>query len=333
MIKSDHRIEENINKVLESALGEEINEVSFETKTMKGGTVGDVQLVYGIAMTLEGKEIPYKVVYKRQKKWERFGDVSSWRREYDLYAANLDGIFSDSFRWPKCYYMELLEDVTHIWLEYIEGVSGQNMLPEMYECAAEELGHFQGKIYLQKPKELEELNNLNTKVYSKKFYQHYRSWNEVYDYIRSEECDIPKHLCKMLIDLDDNSDKIWSGIEQLPIVFCHRDYWVENIFYKEGKIRLIDWDTAGWGYLGEDIASLIADEADVIYMVENYRNCVAAYYRGFSEFVDISHIKYTYIKEMILFLFGYRLVEGIKFADTVEEKANQIEILEKIFDI
>jgi len=46
-------------------------------------------------------------------------------------------------------------------------------------------------------------------------------------------------------------------IERLPVVLCHRDFWVANIFYKDQKILLLDWDTTGWGYMGEDIASWI----------------------------------------------------------------------------
>jgi len=79
-----------------------------------------------------------------------------------------------------------------------------------------------------------------------------------------------KYLCKMLIDVDEHSDEIWERIERLPVVLCHRGFWVANIFYTDHKILLMDWDTTGWGYMGEDIASLIADEADVDNMlIEN----------------------------------------------------------------
>ncbi|MGB4658926.1 MAG: aminoglycoside phosphotransferase family protein, partial [Mobilitalea sp.] len=289
--------------------------------------------VYGVARTTGEKEIPYKIVYKRQQKWERYGDPDSWRREYDLYEANLDTVFSDSFRWPKCYYAELSEDETQIWMEYIEGISGLKLTGVMQSQAAEELGRFQGRLYAQQPEFLNEVTNLSKKEYSKNFYLHYRSWNEVYDYIRTEDCEIPRYLCKMLIDADERSDEIWASIERLPVVLCHRDFWVANIFYVDQNIRLIDWDTAGWGYMGEDIASLIADEADVGHMVEYYGRCVKAYYKGFSEYVDISHIKSSYVKELILFMFGYRLVEGYKFAETSEERALQIDTLHKIYEM
>lgn len=85
--------------------------------------------------------------------------------------------------------------------------------------------------------------------------------------------------------------------------------------------------------MGEDIASLIADEADVSHMVEYYTRCVRAYYKGFSEYVDISHIESLCVKELILFMFGYRLVAGYKFAETAEKKALQIATLHKIYEM
>ena len=101
---------------------------------------------------------------------------------------------------------------------------GIRLDPDMYERAAEELGRFQGKIYAEQPVVLQSLTNLSKVDYMKNFYLHYRSWNRVYDYIRSDDCEIPKHLCNMLIDIDENADEIWSRIEKLPIVLCHRDF-------------------------------------------------------------------------------------------------------------
>ena len=144
----------------------------------------------------------------------------------------------------------------------------------------------------------------------------------------------------MLIGIDENSDEVFRRIEKLPIVLCHRDLWVANIFYSEGNIVLIDWDTAGWGYLGEDIASLIADEADVAHMVEYYNRCIPAYYRGFSEHVDVSHITDHCIYELILVMFGYRLVEwylnagsGNELQETNDEKILHLDTLQKIYEM
>lgn len=116
VIMKDGITSEILVKVLGKALGQDIKKVSFETEQLQGGTVGEIKLVYGVARTTGEKELPYKIVYKRQKKWERYGDPDSWRREYDLYETNLDTVFSNSFRWPKCYFAE----ISHIKSPYVK---------------------------------------------------------------------------------------------------------------------------------------------------------------------------------------------------------------------
>ncbi len=323
---------ETLTQVLSKISGKNIIDASYQTKQLQGGTLGEVWLVTGMAEAVDGLKQPYKVVLKIQKKWERYGDPDSWRREYDLYRSELGKVFTDSFRWPECYFLEIKDEEIQIWMEYIDGISGLDLTGEMYERAAEEIGRFQGRLYAEQPTFFRNLNNLSSVDYAKNYYLHYRSWEVVYNYIRSDECDIPRHLCKMLIDLDENADEIFSRIEKLPKVLCHRDFWVANIFYSDDKIRIIDWDTAGWGYLGEDLASLIADEADVEYMTDYYHRCIPAYYKGFSEYADLSHITDPCIREIILIMFGYRLIEWYMFAESSDAKTQHLKTLQKIYE-
>ena len=326
-------------KNLLSALGKmfrtKITHADCQSEQLYGGTLGNVRLITGTAEAANGEKQPYKVVWKTQKKWERYGDPGSWRREYDLYVSDLSKFFTDTLRWPECYHAEINREETEIqiWMEYIDGVSGLGLTGDMYERTAEEWGCFQGRLYSEQPSCLKNLTNMSKVDYAKSFYLNYKSWGKVYNYIRSDDCEIPKHICEMLIEIDDNSDEVWSRIEKLPVVLCHRDFWVANIFHSAGKTILIDWDTTGWGYLGEDIASLIADEADVDHMVEYFQRCVPAYYKGFSEHADISHITDNCIRELILVMFGYRLVEWYLNAESDEEKMLQINTLQKIYEM
>nr|WP_183582979.1 aminoglycoside phosphotransferase family protein [Paenibacillus rhizosphaerae] len=327
---------ETLAQVLSQMHGTKIICADIQTTPLHGGTVGNVQLVTGKATTTDGGEITYRIVLKTQKKWDRYSDPDSWRREYDLYNSNFGALFSETFRWPECYHVEKNEEEneTRIWMEYINGISGLNLTGDMYERAAKELGRFQGKLYAEQPAFLQNLTNLSKVENMKNFYLHYRSWNRVYDYIRSDVCEIPKHLCNMLIDIDENTDEIFNRIEKLPIVLCHRDFWVTNLFYSDDNIILIDWDTTGWGYLGEDMASLIADEADIEHMVEYYRRCIPAYYKGFSEHADISHITDNCIYELILLMFGYRLVEWFMNAGSGDdERTLHLHTLQKIYEM
>jgi len=314
-----------VGKMLETT----ITEINYEIKQLHGGTIGNVQLITGIAKTNNG-DLPYQVVFKTSKKWERYGDLDSWRREYDLYSSELATQFTDGLRWPTCYYAELADDEIRLWMEYIDGVTGLDLTPDMYEQASYELGKFQGKLAFEQSAFLQEMTNLSKVDYAKKFYHHYRSWYVVYDYIRAADCEIPTHLCQMLIDFDNDSEAIFNRIEKLPVVLCHRDFWITNIFNTNGKTVLIDWDTTGWGYLGEDLASLLADEADVLNMLENYQRCVPAYYQGFSEYQNVDHITDNCVYELIIALFGYRLIEWYLGAETPEEKMLHQETLEMI---
>ncbi|MGG4129078.1 aminoglycoside phosphotransferase family protein [Paenibacillus illinoisensis] len=326
---------ETLNAVLRRRFEREIISADYKTMPLHGGTVGNVYMVTGVAETSEGEKLSYRIVLKIQKQWNRYNDPGSWRREYDLYASDLGETFSDALRWPTCYYAEMNteEDEFHLWLEYIDGVSGLDLTGDMYEQAALELGRFQGKLYAKQPAVLQSLTNLSHANLMKNTYLHYRSWPVVYDYIRSEDCEFPQQVRQMLIDIDEHADEIFDRIEKLPLVLCHRDFWVTNLIYADGKIALIDWDTSGWGYLGEDLASLIADEADVNSMVDYYKRCVPAYYQGFSEYADAPPVEDHCVYEMILLVFGYRFVESYLHTEDDEEKIKLVQMLQKIHEM
>lgn len=326
---------EKLVYVLSRRFKKDIISADCQTIPLQGGTVGNVYLVTGIAETADGENLPYRIVLKIQKKWERYGDPGSWRREFDLYASDLGSTFSDAFRWPTCYHAEINaeENECQLWLEYIDGVTGLDMTGDMYEQAALELGRYQGKLYAEQPAVLQSLTNLSHADFLKNKYLHYRSWPVVYDYIRSVDCEFPQHLRQMLIDIDEHADEILARIDKLPLVLCHRDFWVTNLIFIDGKVRIIDWDTCGWGCMGEDLASLIADETDIDRMVEYYHRCVPAYYKGFSEYADVSPIANHCVHELILLAFGYRLVEWYLHAEDADEKTKHVHTLQKIYEM
>jgi len=320
-------------RALSIMLDQNIVDVSFETKELQGGTVGHVELIHGMA-TVEGQEkLPYKIVHKTQKQWKRHADPDSWLREYDLYTSDLGQLMTESLRWPKCYHLERNDNEVELWMEHIEGVTGHDLSLDMFEIASRELGRFQGRLLKEKPSVLQDLHNLSRESMIKEVYQAYVAWPETYDYVRSDSCDLPKHISQMIIENDKKSNFLWQEIEKLPVIFSHRDYWVTNIFYVDGQIRLIDWDTTGFGAVGEDIASLIIDETSPNMIHDYYKTCVPAYIDGLSEFIDMSTYKDLYIYEQILLFFGYRLVEEYKFSKSDEAKKYCLEVLEKLHDL
>jgi len=353
--------------VLGKVFGSEIVRADTQVERLHGGTLGDVRLVAGMAETADGVKLPYRVVWKTQRKWERPGDPASWRREYDLYRSPLGKAFSDVMRWPECYHLEMNEQETEVqmWMEYIDGVSGKCLTAEMLEQAALELGRFQGK-HFAAPEGLREIGCLGDSGFMEREFSQWHvqrftygflvsqqcripeSLKQMliegdiqlvdgksleYSYLRSRGCAIPEHLKQMLVDLDQRQTEIFDHIKRLPIVLCHRDFWIENIFVENGRVRLIDWDTAGWGYVGEDIASMIIDETDVSCIETYYCTLIPAYRAGLSEYMDLSQIEDLCVREMILIKFGYRILREYMFSPSPDVKEDQISILQKIYDL
>ncbi len=356
---------EILTRVLRRMLGKPIQYASYQTKELQGGTLGDVRLVTGMAETADGEKLPYKVVWKKQKKWERPGDPNSWRREYDLYQSDLGTAFTPSLRWSECYHSELRNGDIELWIEYIDGISSKYLTIKMLEKAALELGRFQGKVSKQHDN-LRSISCLGDEGFFEREFNQWHTQTFKYDFLiselcriprflkqmlkdnkiqlfegksfeysclRSKVCDIPKHLKQMLIDIDDRKDEIFNELKKLPIVLCHRDFWNENIFCSDGSIRLIDWDTTGWGFLGEDIASLIVDGMDVARFEENYRRLVPAYLKGISEYIDTPTPYEMCILEIILIKFGYRMMQEYMFSESPEEKSWGLNALQKIYEM
>ncbi|MBE5965405.1 MAG: GNAT family N-acetyltransferase [Lachnospiraceae bacterium] len=346
-------------------LGKTINLADYQTKQLQGGTLGDVRFVTGMAETVDGDKLPYKIVWKKQEKWERPGDPDSWRREYDLYQSNLGATFTPALRWPECYHSELQDGNIELWIEYIDGVSGSDLTIEMLEQAALELGRFQGRNIKQHDK-LRNISCLGDTGFLEREFSQWHTQSFTYDFLisepchipgflkemlkngdiqlidgksfeysclRSRSCDIPENLKQMIMDIDDRKDELFDKLKNLPIVLCHRDFWNENIFFTDGVIRLIDWDTAGWGVLGEDIASLIVDGMDIEQFEENYRRLVPAYLKGLSEYMVVPAVEEMYTLEMILIKFGYRIIQEYIFSETADEKFWSLNALQKIYEM
>ena len=306
--------------VLSTMRGVAVTEASYTVSELHGGTLGQVRLVQGVAI-----DVPFSVVWKTQRRWERHGDPDSWRREYDLYQGPLGQPSAVGLRWPACYRAELTEEGVELWLQYIKGTTGLDLTPDMYERAAEALGRFQANQASQNASAWSVMSDL---TYAETFYERYRSWPRVYDYVRSAN-ELPEAVTSMLIEFDDHAEAIYERIRRLPVVVTHRDFWVANLLVND-DVWAIDWDTTGWGYLGEDLASLLVDEADVEHLEENYRRCIPAYYRGLGAIGE--GIADHAIREHILMMFGYRLVEWFLDASGAERDLHRrtLEIIARL---
>ena len=359
-------------KALTNMLNKSVISAECQETPLDGGTIGDVRLISGNAITDIDEKIPFKIVYKSHEKFERLGDPDSWKREYDLYMSDIDKSFTGEFRWPVCYHAEINKKRFEIWMEYIEAPSGSKLDVDMLEKAALEIGRWQGKIFInpELSQKIKQIKNLGDPGFLQRDFAQWHTSNTPYEYrisdnyklpehikkyylenkerinhsktteyniLRADICTLPQHLKQMLYDVDERQNEIFENFKRLPIVLCQRDYWIENIFYDNGNIIVIDWDTAGWGYLGEDIAQLVFDDIDLKNFNVYLERLIPTYYKGFSEFADISDedIKNSKaaIRDFILIVNGYRIAQRHMFSLNTKKQAQAEKKLQIVYDL
>jgi len=325
--------QETFLRVLTKMLGTDIIRASVETTHLRGGMSDNVKLVSGKAETVECKSVPYKIIFKMQKKRRPPADPDFWVNEYNFYASDFHKLFDEKVRMPKCYHSEISNDMYTLWLEYIDGVSGTDLTIGNLEYIAEVYGRFQGKLHKQ-PELTESIGCVRYTGFMQKYYNFKRNQKEWYDYLRSESFDVPVLFKQMLIEIDDNKEAVFEKIKRLPIVLHHGDFHAGNMFLHDNEVILIDWgDGAGWGYLGEDIANLICDNPNIESWDEYYRKLIPAYLKGLSAYMDVSKIVNFYFKEMIIISHGYDIVRNHMLAQDRDTKEKQITALQKIYEM
>jgi hypothetical protein len=256
----------DLNTALGRKIGKRVVNAYYQEKSLQGGTLGDVRLVSGIAETDSGEKLPFEVVHKKQKKWERFGDPLSWRREYDLYHAGFENLLDGELHIPACYLTKMNSNETEmeLWMEYLDGVSGVELSTDMLERTAYLWGRFQGK-HCYRNDTLSRMKCINDADFTECEFNAWHTHSFSYDYLISEKCQMPEHLKQklrsgevklipgksfeyaclrsdcfgvpthikdMLSDLDERRNSIFTELKTYPTVLCHGDFWCENIFHK-----------------------------------------------------------------------------------------------------
>lgn len=245
---------ETLMEVLQRALGAQVDDVEWTVETLQGGDVGDVYRVAGLAQTQAGA-LPYSVVLKVQKQWNRPGDPGSWRREYELYAAGAYDALPEGLHVPTCYRLEAEDAVTRIWMEDVQGLTGgQNLGSPEHAKAARQLATYQKALVGQPlPACLRPFPAVES---SFAFW-----WGRMEKFLREGIDGIDPDVQQALVRWGDQGKEVLSGLSaRLPRTLCHGDAYHDNIFLMpDGRVCLIDWDTAGIGYLGEDSVDMVME--------------------------------------------------------------------------
>lgn len=332
MEKKEHAMIEWIKKIVEKAYDKSISTLEYKIKELQGGTLGEVRLVSGTARSVQGEDFSYRIVWKTQKKWNRIGDANSWRREYDVAASSFFDFIPQVFCLPRFYYHQIEETQNQLWMEYLQGVSGvQLRLPMLCE-AAKKLGEMQG-ILLEEGNLWKQFSFLSKENTMKETFYSWTENTREHQFLHSKECDLPIHLKEMFLNMQQQADSLFESFAQLPTVLCHKDFWIENLFYQEGNIGLIDWDCVGEGYLGEDIACLIVDDTETEDLPKYYEEITASYQEGLKGYLPKEQIEILPIWEMILIQFGYRILRRYLFSEVEEEKSKVVKRLQTIYDL
>lgn len=300
-------------QALSNMLGVQISDATYETELLQGGDVGEVYKVSGKAMTSDGSH-PFALVLKKQKKWDRHGDTECWRREYEIYRHGLDQGLLQTIKLPRCYHLEESGEFTHIWMEYIEGKTGDNIIhaPEL-TLAAEKLGELQAAFHKNGQHDLPYLRSFPAIRSSFDLW-----WGHTKKALASEIEGFPEELRNTLNDYAARADSLLDAMDNLPLTICQGDFYHDNIIFKprlEGEdIYVIDWDCAGYGRMGEDAVDILMEafvysDRDVSLMPDFKKSIIDGYLRGVQKGGMEYKMDDALVRDIFALAWGFRITD------------------------
>lgn len=273
-----------VAKVLDD---DSIEIINWNSEILSGGTIGDVFLIKGSALSNAVKEsnseipnsIHWAVTLKVLRERVRFGDPESWSREVEMYQSDIFNKLSSNIRVPKCLGISKNENnEIWLWMEYVNGKTGNELYLEDYGLVSRHLGELQGS-YLQMDK-LPKQAWLSTEFLAASqvvlWGTRAISW-VLSNQFNSEKCGIGNKVLQEVINLWRERDRFISVLNKSPRTLCHRDFNPGNIVLEKSpegieKTVVFDWDCTGIGVVGEDVADLFM-EALVFYDYDIEKAC------------------------------------------------------------
>jgi hypothetical protein len=189
-------------------------------------------------------------------------DYNYWKREFRIYqaglVANLPGITA-----PRCWgTRDRLGEGTWLWLEDIGEPRLEAWRDHDYEQAARNLGRFSAAYVKELP--LPRAEWLSDRMLRKgcAFFT---------PYLRNLRASLDHPVVRQICPAEQATrlERLWTAreallqqVENLPQTFCHFDAIQRNLYRCEGsdgaRTVALDWEWAGTGALGEDLAPLVA---------------------------------------------------------------------------
>jgi thiamine kinase-like enzyme len=318
---------------LSEMLGTNVSNAEYAAEVLSGGTVGDVCRVTGTALTANGAQ-PFSLVLKEQRRWDRHGDPDCWRREYAIYKDGLDRRLFPSVKLPRCYLLEEGEAFTRIWMEYIEGATGNKELnASELALAAEKLGELQAEFHLYGQRDLPYLRSYPAVRSSFDLW-----WGTVGEALGKEIQGFPDDLRAKLNDYAGRAAALLDSLDSLPLTLCQGDVHHDNLFLKDApggpEVYLIDWDCAGYGRMGEDAVDMLMEafiysSRDASLLPDYRRPIIEGYCRGVrSRGVDFT-MNDEVTRTIFAFAWGFRIASSYLYYYKEEPpKRRSVEILQ-----
>jgi hypothetical protein len=235
-----------------------------------------------------------KVLTRRKAGYEGWGASDDarhwnyWRREADVYASGLPGVWSGTgVRAPEL--LALLErddgDLA-LWTEDVRGRPGTSWDVERHALLGHQLGLAQGAAgAVERP------------WLSRSFLREYVDSKPVpYELLDDDAAwrqplvaeNFPPGLRGEATRLLRDREMLLTVMESLPRALCHLDLWPHNLIDHDGESVLVDWAFTGDGALGEDIGNHIPDSIFDLFLPAALLPALdaavyAAYVRGLRE--------------------------------------------------
>lgn len=183
-----------------------------------------------------------------------------WKLEYEVYQSGWLNTLKDSnLIAPVCYLAEDYPgECCWLWLEDVNDGQPRPWPLERFALAAKHLGQFNGMLLAQEPLPVYPwLRNdwLSQEVASVGIYVddlHKKSEHPLSDRLLSAE------RCKKFRQLWAEREMFLTALNRLPQTVIHLDSFSRNLYDKDGKTILIDWQLTGMAAVGVDLSQIIS---------------------------------------------------------------------------
>ncbi len=197
-----------------------------------------------------------------------------WKRELLMYQSSLISAATAPLKTPFCYVTSQPDDEhAVIWLKEITSLPAERWTIARTGIAARHLGQWQAQyINAQLPSEEWSSQRVLRDLVSTRLRAEVRIIDDESKWrVPLVQRLFDPSLRSRVVDLWNSREVLLKGLDGLPQALTHHDFRIPNLFdgTDENETVVIDWQFAGEGAVGQDLASLIIDSLFTSYIVPN----------------------------------------------------------------